>query len=490
MRKWLVLLIITAVIGVAYYLVITYVVYTPRWLAGEKTKVRRGDIRSPISASGRVEPAKWIELKPEASGEVTHITVREGDYVLKGDTLVVLDPNDEKRTVEKVQLAVEDARTNSLIAQEQKQRAATSGLLRARATTQASKAEEDESRFRWDKYKDLASYTELEKKLAKASLDAAIARTMSSEAGLQAANSDARLSEYRAELAKKAVQTTERNLADAEERLSETVIKAPTDGMIAKVAVQVGTLVQSGTTSLTGGTPLIKLADTRRLYVIAMVDDADFGVVRRIAPESARPQMRRGNRRRPLSTAPATTNPVSAELAAMKPVAIESASTEIASNPNPDTQPSAGPTPHVDPTKRVKIMVDTFPDDEFVGVIERIDPEGEARGAIVQYRVHVRLISENSFELLMLGLPAQVEFTAESRKNVLMVESRCIRKEGDEYGLFVPEPTPQDKLNTRFVPVRSGISDGTHTEILTGSGLKEGDTVYLKKPAPPKDRGK
>ena len=54
----------------------------------------------------------------------------------------------------------------------------------------------------------------------------------------------------------------------------------------------------------------------------------------------------------------------------------------------------------------------------------------------------------------------------------------------------MPDPTPQDKLRTKFIRVRTGISDGTNTEILEPSELKEGDEVYRSLPASPEERGK
>lgn len=477
MKKWLVLLIIAGLIGVVYYLVVNYVEYTPKWLSGEKTKVQRGDIRSPISASGRVEPAEKIEIKSEASGEVTRILVKEGDYVYAGEVLVVLDPNDEKRSVDIAELQLEDASTQLLIAEEQARRSETVLIDRAKANVAAAEADFKDLNTQYERIKKISANarSDWEASLAQAARDGAKARLDAAIAALRVAESDAVLARHQADLAKKAVETAKRNFDDAQERLSETTIRAPCDGMVSKVAIQVGTLVQSGTKSLTGGTPLLRLADTKKLYVVAMVDDADFGTVRRIAPPAARPQLRPAKGRERNLSLPAT----------------KQAGNPTASAPrSPTTLPLATGPSDVDLTQRVKVLVDTFPDEEFWGVIERIDPEGEIHGAIVQYRVHVRLTSRNSFEMLQLNLPAQVEFTAESRKNVLKVESRCVRKQGDDFGVFVPDPTPEDKLNTRFVTVRTGITDGTYTEILPGSELKEGDEVYLQVPRPPSERGK
>jgi multidrug efflux pump subunit AcrA (membrane-fusion protein) len=479
MKKWLILLSISSVIVVAYYLVITYVEYTPQWLAGEKTTVKRGNIRSPISASGRIEPFKRIEIKSEASGPVTKIYVEEGEYVHKGDLLIELDPNEERLNTEKAELQVIQAEAAYNIAQARATQAEDSGILRAKSTTQSADARMDQAEFDYNKIKDRLSKnaaTPVEWVMAQANKKEAEANVTAAAAGLKAAYLDAQIAKEQIGTSKTTWDTAKRDLEDARRRLSQTKIVAPSDGMVAKVMVEIGTLVQSGTRSLTGGTPIVRLAETNKLYVIAMVDDSDFGLVRKIAPPSARPQMkdapsrsRKSNRANPTTQAAAAAN----------------AKAAVAT-----TQADDPPKPPLDATKKVKVTVDTFPDEEFWGYIERIDPEGEPHGAIVQYRVHVLLTSPNSYEMLQLGLPAQVEFTAESRENVLVVESRAVKKEGDDYGVYVPAPTPQDKLATRFIKVRTGISDGTNTEILEGSELKEGKEIYRIPPAPSSERGK
>lgn len=478
MKKWLILLIIGVTVSVIYFLVITYVEYTPKWLAGEKVTVKRGNIRSPISASGRIEPAERIEIKSQASGEVTQICINEGDYVRAGEVLIVLDPNEERLATEKAEFAVSESEKQLKIATANATKAKESGVLRAEATARSTEARTRQSELQYrlleKARRSREAATSYEVDMAKATWDEAAANHETALAGVVAAKLDSTIAAEQAESARSTLETAKRNLDDARRRLSQTTIYAPSDGMIAKIYVQIGSLVQSGTRSLTGGTPLAKLADTSRLYVIAMVDDADFGIVRKIAPPEARPQMRPGPKRERFQRSTSATTTTGAA---------------DASSPSTSAAQSMPSLP-VDPTRRVKVMVDTFPDDEFWGVIERIDPEGEVHGAIVQYRVHVRLVSSNAYDMLQLGLPAQVEFTAESRDNVLCVESRCVRKQGDDYGVFVPDPKPQDKLATRFVKVRTGISDGTNTEILEGSGLKEGDEVYRVPPAAARERGK
>ncbi|MDH5510151.1 MAG: efflux RND transporter periplasmic adaptor subunit, partial [Nitrospinota bacterium] len=66
---------------------------------------------------------------------------------------------------------------------------------------------------------------------------------------------------------------------DARERLSETVIESPIDGVIVEKTVERGQIITSGITSVTGGNRLLMVADLSRLYVFALVDETDIGQV-------------------------------------------------------------------------------------------------------------------------------------------------------------------------------------------------------------------
>ncbi len=70
------------------------------FLDGQKEEVTRGDLVIPVTATGIVEAAQLIQIKSKASGVVTDIPVIEGQMVKEGETLVVLDPVDEKRSAE------------------------------------------------------------------------------------------------------------------------------------------------------------------------------------------------------------------------------------------------------------------------------------------------------------------------------------------------------------------------------------------------------
>ena len=63
----------------------------------------RGDLIIKISAKGIVEPNFQVEVKSKASGKVLTFKFKEGDYIKKGQALLQLNKNDEKRNVAKAQ---------------------------------------------------------------------------------------------------------------------------------------------------------------------------------------------------------------------------------------------------------------------------------------------------------------------------------------------------------------------------------------------------
>ena len=66
-------------------------------------RVERGPLQISVESTGTVEPEREVEIKCEASGEITGLPVDVSDIVKKGDLLVQLDPRDEKLLVKRTQ---------------------------------------------------------------------------------------------------------------------------------------------------------------------------------------------------------------------------------------------------------------------------------------------------------------------------------------------------------------------------------------------------
>lgn len=202
-------------------------------------KVVRGEIISAVSASGVVEPNFQVEVKSKASGEILEFPFEPGDSVTTGQKMVTLDPKTEKRSL--AQTEADLARVNA-------------ELKSARATLMEKEAKVKRALTLFER--GLISSEERESAVAAAQM------------------AHARVSEVEA-----AIRKAELAVEDARERLEETVIVSPIDGVIVEKSVERGQIISSGITSFTGGTKLCVIADLSRVFVIALVDETDIGRV-------------------------------------------------------------------------------------------------------------------------------------------------------------------------------------------------------------------
>ncbi len=432
----------------------------------EKTAiVGRGDLTIPITGTGEIQPKSRSVIKPEASGEVIEIPVDPGQLVKAGELLIRLDQEEEQRNVTRAENEV--ARASATLKQQKlrlKERK-SSALAQIDARIKGVEAQLVDAEFTFNKTKqlqekifegrkkDLASMDELTTVQSRyeqlvAQLDGAKADRVQAEIGIE-------LSEHDVELAEKALEITQTNLSDAEKRLRETEIRSPIDGMVSRINVEVGAVVQGGKTTFTGGTELAVVSDISDVYVQTEVSDADIGAVMWLAPPQARP----GGLELAQQLADDGVVPL---------VSTNSLVPEIGLEGVP-----------------VTVMVDSFRDQEFTGVIESIDPEPRKAQNIVTYVVHIRVTSKNRMMLALVpGMQADVEFTAEAVTDATLIPHEAIhRGPNDDLGVYVRELDPETKEHKpRFVACRFGLDNGLYAELVEGKGITSGLEVYTKLP--------
>jgi len=450
MKKWIVVLVAVGAIGAVWYYLRTYQRFTPIWYQPKFGTVSRGDIRVPITAAGLIEPNQRIEVKSKASGEVIARPVDEGKFVRKGDVLLVLKRDDEERKFNSAQAELD--RSKALLAQaEVAVEEARANITTAEAEIERLTAECQASDFdlRWVKQRfDERTGSELEYVNAQSRHHVNLALKKTAAARLVAARSALTKAEENVKLQQAVVRISEMQLGDAKERLDETTILAKHDALVTDVRVKISEMIQSGTMSLTGGTAVMYLADVSKKKVVARVDESDYGRVLKISPLDALP-----------------------ETPGLREAAAQGAD---------------------DPEKRsgqVRLTVDAFPEEEFEGVIERVEPQGKLNqgSAIIQYDVHVA-ITDPKAHRLPLGAQAQVEFTVENASEALRVPAEAVKSYQGQRGVWIkvpPERGSNEQWGKRFVPCRFGITDGEYTQVIEALGdakLDPGTTVYTKLP--------
>jgi len=140
----------------------------------------------------------------------------------------------------------------------------------------------------------------------------------------------------------------------------------------------------------------------------------------------------------------------------------------------------------------VSFTVDAFPGQRFEGRIREVRLNPTIQANVVTYNVVVE--ADNPAGNLLPGMTAHVSIQVAERRDVLRVPNAALsyrpkEKEDDEPAAKAPRGTRVHVLadgQPVAVPVRTGITDGSHTEVLDGE-LKAGDKVILRETAPKKD---
>lgn len=467
MKKLIILIVVVLLLGGGYYAV-QHAQVSLGFLEGKTAESHRGDLVVPITASGKIEPSKVVQIKSEASGAVIETPFKDGAMVKEGEVILKLDPQDEERTVFRAQseynrakIAVDKAELGA------KEREAV-GLPLAQAKLDQAKAQEELAHREFlnqEKLRQMGDSNTGFQPTSPREFDDAKARWEVQKAAVAAAHAEvnqAQISLDNAKLevkaAKEAMDTAKKTLEDAEERLRETTVLSPIDGMVLSRHVQIGEVVQSGKTSLTGGTVLMELADVNEIYAVVNVDEADIGQVRELAPASARPGPGVGQ---------ATGSPRGGESASQ-----------------PEEPLATLPEGTIELGQKVEVTVETFRDEKFYGVIERIAPQSQLVQAIATFKVRIRITSDNRARLIgLLNTQAEAHFKVNSVRNAVLVSYDAIMKDsnGEHYGVYLQVTDPATgKPKAEFRKCRFGLDNGIDAEVI--EGLDPGVKVYTVLP--------
>ncbi len=257
-------------------------------------RVHRGDIELMVDATGSVESNQDVEIKSKASGEVIKLPHDVSDRVPKyvpgknedEALLVQLDPVDESRRVQRAK-AEADASAARLSQAQANLAIAQANLATARPQAEADIAAADAKSKLADLTRDRT--LELRKRMVATQdeADNLIAQAKIATAQLQVAEVERQalasleltvtLREADIELAKANLDAAKVDLADTEQRLAETKIYSPIAGVVTQRKVEIGQIIASGIINIAGGTALMTVSDTSRMFVVAVVDESDVG---------------------------------------------------------------------------------------------------------------------------------------------------------------------------------------------------------------------
>jgi len=118
------------------------------------------------------------------------------------------------------------------------------------------------------------------------------------------------------------------------------------------------------------------------------------------------------------------------------------------------------------------VIVDAFPDREFRGVVEKIEPQAVVQQNVTMFPVLVSL--ENRDGLLMPGMNGEVSIVSERRENVLAIPNEAVRAVREAPAaaaiLGLDADVVQEQIRTSMGAMGGGMGGGQRTGAAGGNG--------------------
>src|SRR5881392_503635 len=171
--------------------------------------VGRRDLVAAVTASGKIQPKKKVDISADITGRITRIAVREGDFVQKGQFLLQIDPTIYQANMQRATAAMSSAEA---------------GVVQARANRDQSQRGLQRTKELREQNPNLISQEQLEQ--AQTAFDIA-------EANLTAA-------QHQVDQARAAVRS-------AGDNLRKTTLIAPMAGRVTRLSVEEGEVAVPGT---------------------------------------------------------------------------------------------------------------------------------------------------------------------------------------------------------------------------------------------------
>jgi HlyD family secretion protein len=232
-------------------------------------KVERGSITAAVSATGTVNPVTAVQVGSQVSGQVQEIYVDFNSEVKKNQVIARIDPQSFALRVSQAMADLEAARATVLT-----QRANVAALQAevSRAKVGLAESEREFQRNRMLQEKNFVSAAVLEK--AEFAWRTAQELVKTAQAQLAVGESQVRNVEA-------LVKQRESQLAQAKVDLDRTTIRAPVDGIVIKKSVEPGQTVAA---SLQAPELFVIAQDLRRMQVDTSIDESEVGRVREGQP--------------------------------------------------------------------------------------------------------------------------------------------------------------------------------------------------------------
>ena len=214
--------------------------------------IQKRDLEAIVSASGKIEPKKTVNISAQTMGRVTRLGVQEGDRVKQGQFLLQIDPVNAEAQVRRDVAAVAGAQTS---------------LEQSKVSLQSTRANLDVARQNLKRQQELwnAGLTTRE------TLERA-------QAEVEVRESDLRAREQEIKTRETQLNQQQAGLAASQHTLAQVRFDAPFDGIVTRRNVEEGENVVIGTMN-NAGTVLLTVADMSTIEAEVEVDETDIPLV-------------------------------------------------------------------------------------------------------------------------------------------------------------------------------------------------------------------
>ena len=230
-----------AVLGVAAVVVLTGLIRgrdknVPRVTTA---KVEKIDLVSKVTANGKIQAQRKVDMSALVMGQIVNLAVKEGDHVKKGQLLLQID---------RAQLA---------------------------AQAQGREASLAAMRHDLDAAKSTAAQAEFDYERAKQNFQGHIL----AEADYQKAKSTLETSKANLAATEERMNSTMADLAASRDSLSKTTVTAPLEGVVTSLPIKEGEVTVIGTMN-NAGTQLMTVSDMGSVEAVMMVDETSVPQVK------------------------------------------------------------------------------------------------------------------------------------------------------------------------------------------------------------------
>lgn len=393
-------------------------------------KIVRQDLSTIISGTGQIRPKTYVNVGATSFGRITHLYVKEGDRVKKGQVIATVENVQPEANVAAQEAQIASAKTdvNSYVAAE---RTAEANLERAKADLEQKKLD-------WDRAQSLYKAGIMAKQdfdAKKAAYDTAVATISQMQAALSQ-------SKAQTESARAHVNNAVAQLRFNQDALNKTVSVAPFDGIVTNLPVREGETVVVGIQNAEGST-LMTIADMGVVTAEVKVDETDIVNVQIGQPADV--------------TVDAIPNKVF-----KGHVTLVGDQALLRSSGVSTSQSTTG-------TEEAK---------DFKVVVTLDQPNEQLRPGL---STTAKITTAHKASVLSLPIQALTIKPPDKPTNNGNVQAASTPSNSsssnfqDQQGVYVLSKDAHGKLRAHFVPVMTGITGATDIEVV--SGLKEGDEI-------------